>query len=136
MDPGPNLVVKTYYTNVNLYDDAIAWITCYWLSRERCNIATPLNGTSESGRGFLNSSLPPQEELLQLCSALELHIKRRVCDARCLYRSQVGMLYVCRKSSNNGRGLHLLSCKEHQAFVGGRLILEAGLYFLKLNSWT
>jgi len=38
-----------------------------------------------------------------------------------------------RKSSNIGRGLYLLSRKEHQAFVGGRLILEAGLYFLKLN---
>ncbi|KAG7251558.1 hypothetical protein CRUP_001738, partial [Coryphaenoides rupestris] len=29
-----------------------------------------------------------KEELLQLSSALERHIKRRVCDAKCLYRSQ------------------------------------------------
>jgi len=38
------------------------------------------------------------------------------------------------KSSNNGRRLYLLSRKEHQAFVGDRLILEAGHYFLKFYS--
>jgi len=41
---------------------------------------------------------------------------------------------VYRKSSNRGQGFYLLSRKEPQAFIVGRLILEAGLYFFKLNS--